>query len=341
MICVSNRLYMKKLVVKSAVAVLVAVVVWVGGKIYESVKRDSYKQQLEYTLDDICLEGNDIIGAFDTSLCFDSLTVHKVSDFDYSELSWMWINYGISWGGATYSDHKRIISEAMLSGKYNWYDFRDCTTVCQPFIIIVKKTLRGYDLIGEFLLGIGLTKLYPNSLISHTSHIYNCDWDLTVKDSVRNPKKRRLEVHEYKVKADMLNSYFNDIVEKRYQGVSVNNVGSIGGKNRKFELLDGLAMKGVCPVDSSLYFRVNKYFELKYDNEILKTGNDPIVYQYWKYEMPCYTIFTETVTMHYSIQENKDVLENECNKKIVLWMAILEAFYFLLIVWKRKNSNCQ
>ena len=97
MICVSNRLYMKKLVVKSAVAVLVAVVVWVGGKIYESVKRDSYKQQLEYTLDDICLEGNDIIGAFDTSLCFDSLTVHKVSDFDYSELSWMWINYGISW----------------------------------------------------------------------------------------------------------------------------------------------------------------------------------------------------------------------------------------------------
>lgn len=65
MICVSNRLYMKKLVVKSAVAVLVAVVVWVGGKIYESVKRDSYKQQLEYTLDDICLEGNDIIGAFD------------------------------------------------------------------------------------------------------------------------------------------------------------------------------------------------------------------------------------------------------------------------------------
>lgn len=57
--------------------------------------------------------------------------------------------------------------------------------------------------------------------------------------------------------------------------------------------------------------------------------------------MPWYTIFTETVTMHYSIQENKGVLENECNKKIALWMAILEAFYFLLIVWKRKNSNCQ
>ena len=98
-------------------------------------------------------------------------------------------------------------------------------------------------------------------------------------------------------------------------------------------------MKGACPQDSSLYFRVNKYFELKFDNDFIDMGTHPIIWETSSYGNDAYTVFTRTVTMHYSIQENEEVLETEYKGKVILWIVVLEVIYLLLSVAILKKNN--
>lgn len=61
-------------------------------------------------------------------------------------------------------------------------------------------------------------------------------------------------------------------------------------------------------------------------------GSNPIIWQTGTYGDYSQTIFTKTVTMHYSIQENKGVLELEYKKKIIITLLLLEVFYFLVLI---------
>lgn len=319
---------MKKGVFKNLIgAFVIAIIVLCGGWQYLSTKREEYKQQLENTINDKYLEGENAIGAFyyNNPVHKDSINIQKVSSFTFDQLSWMLIKTVSCWNG-TYFDNTEIITKMMLSGRYKWYDFSNCPTTFGPFMIIVKRTNRGYDIIGEYIIGIGLTNSYPDYLITHESSKHKNPF-LSNKESVYN---------SYKIKPNMINFYFEYLKNNKYKGITIRSEVTrdqdLLEKNIKFDMLNSLVMKGACPQDSSLYFRVNKYFELKFDNDFIDMGTHPIIWETSSYGNDAYTVFTRTVTMHYSIQENMGVLELEYKKKIIFTLLLLEAFYFLVLI---------
>ena len=326
---------MKKAVSKILIgALLIAVIVLCGGWQYLSTKRKEYRLQLENTINNKYLEGEDTIGAYYyNNLHNDSTEIYKVADFSFDQLSWMLVSRTSMWGGQ-YFDNTEIIIKMMRSGIYKWYDFRNCTTISNPFMIIVKRTNRGYDIIGEYILGIGLTNLYPDYFITQKSFKFN--WG-------KLSKNKEDVFYSYKIKADMINSYFEYLKNNKYKGITIRNevirdYNSIE-RNIKFDMLNNLVMKGVCPQDSSLYFRVNKYFELKFDDDFIDMGAHPIIGETSSYGNDVHTVFTRTVTMHYSIQENENILETEYKGKVILWIIVLEVIYLLLSVAILKKNN--
>ena len=142
--------------------------------------------------------------------------------------------------------------------------------------------------------------------------------------------------YNYKIETDIIDSYIKNLFEKKYNGITIRNEVMRGNngieRNVKFDMLNDLVMKGACPADSSLYFRVNKYFELKFDDTFTTMGSHPIVWQIGSYGNSAQTIFTNTVTMHYSIQENEGVLEKKCKSRVILFLLVLETLYVLLLV---------
>ncbi len=149
---------MKRLFFKILVgALLIAIVVLIGGKQYLSMKKKEYRQQLENTINNKYLEGEDVIGAYyyNRQMHKDSATVYKTSDvFSITSLP-LWDYPGMGtvsfWGGQNF-DYTNTIIDMLKSGDYKWYDFDDCSTTYGPFMIVVKKTNRGYDIVGEFIL---------------------------------------------------------------------------------------------------------------------------------------------------------------------------------------------
>ena len=326
---------MKKVVLKILIgALVIAIIALCGGWQYLSTKRKEYKQQLENTINDKYLEGENAIGAYYyNKLHNDSTEIYKVSSFSFDQLSWMLVSRTSIWEGQ-YFDNTEIITKMMRSGIYKWYDFNNCTTTFSPFMIIVKTTNRGYDIIGEYILGIGLTNLYPDYFITQRSSKFN--WG-------KLSNNKEVISYSYKIKPDMINSYFEYLKNNKYKGITIRNEVTKGynsfEKNIKFDMLNSLVMKGACPQDSSLYFRVNKYFELKFDNDFIDMGTHPIIWETSSYGNDAYTVFTRTVTMHYSIQENKEVLETEYKGKVILWIVVLEVIYLLLSVAILKKNN--
>ena len=207
-------------------------------------------------------------------------------------------------------------------------------------MIIVKKTNRGYDVTGEYIYGIALTYSYPKYLITETSSISK----RTMLSNHENYANEDYVTYNYKIKTnmDMIDSYIKNLFKNKYNGITIRNETTRGNeRNIKFDMLDGLVRKVACPVDSSLNFRVNKYFELKFDNYFTEMGSYPVVWESGSYGDYTQTIFTSTVTMHYSIQENEGVLEKECRKKTINYLLILEFFYLLLtiIIVRRNRKN--
>ncbi len=305
-------------------ALLIAVIVFVGGRLYFSMKKKEYRQQLENAINNKYLEGKDVIGAFYYYDKNDSTTIKKVSDFTTFGIS----ETSIIWSGRYFS-HAEVVTKMMQSGIYKWYDFEECATL-RPFMIIVKKTNRGYDIIGEFILGIGLTNLYPDYLITREPFRFNFG---------------KIETnYMYKIKIDdMINSYFQYLFEDKYKDITIRNEitreSNLPERNKKFDMLNDLVMKFIAVGDSSLYFRVNKYFELKYDDYFTEIGSSPIVWETGTYGNQAQTLFRKTVTLHYSIQENEGVLEKEYKKGIINCLIVIESIYLALlfmILYSRK-----
>ncbi len=321
---------MKKSVFKILIgALLIGVIVLFLGWQYYSLKKNEYKQQLERVIDDKYLEGKNSIGAFyyyDNSLHEDSIRIEKVSSFNFDKLSWMTVSKVSFFGGLRFN-HTDIITKMLTCGEYKWFEFENCATTYSPFMIIVKKTDYGYDIIGEYILGIGLKHSYPDHLITKTSYKTNLGKLSNYEDFI---------MHNYKIKTNMIDSYINKLFEEKYKDITIRNeiTQENNGlkRNIKLDMLEDLVMKGACPADSSLFFRVNKYFELKFDDNFTAMGSNPIIWKTGTYGSYSQTIFTQTVTMHYSIQENKGVLELEYKKKIIIALLLVEVIYSLVLI---------
>ena len=106
-------------------------------------------------------------------------------------------------------------------------------------------------------------------------------------------------------------------------------------------MLNELVTRPICKIDESLFFRTNKYFELKYDNYFTEVGSGPITWHDNTYGNEMQNLFTRTVTLHYSIQENKGVLENEY-KNLFMKIGIISLILYSLIIFlfnKRKGGG--
>lgn len=319
-------------------AMLIAAIVLFVGWQYFSTKEYEYRSQLENIIDNNYLEGENAIGAFHYRKEFysDSIEIYKVSDFGFDPISWMLVSQYSFWGGQCF-DHTELVIKMMRGGNYNWYELKRSATTYSPAMIIVKKTKKGYDVIGEFILGIGLTDLYPDYLISESSFKLNGGIFSNNKEIV---------THHYKIKTNIINMYIDDLIKNKYNDITIRNEiakdNDLGERSLKFEMLNNLVMKDCCHADSSLFFRVNKYFELKFDDDYTIIGSQPIAWHTGSYGNHAQTVFTKTVTMHYSIQENKDVLKNEYKEKVLFVLISIEILYlflFVIILKRRKGKT--
>ena len=148
-----------------------------------------------------------------------------------------------------------------------------------------------------------------------------------------------------------MSDYVNYLFNERYKYILIRNernkkstyTNTFGNSynNPKKELLNELVTRPICKINESLFFRTNKYFELKYDNYFTEIGSGPITWFDNTYGNEMQNLFTRTVTLHYSIQENKGVLENEY-KNLFMKIGIISLILYSLIIFlfnKRKGGG--
>ena len=314
-------------------AIIVACIIPLCVNLYYSSQRTKYRNQLEQYIDENVLERKKSIGAYSFSNSLfdkDSIQVREVSDFDPNDkLSWMLVKRMTFWGGQNF-DHMDMVRKILFGGEYKWYELNQTLTY-SPFLIIVNKTDRGYDLIGEYILGIALTNSYPDFLINHTETPFTFG------------KYGSTIIDEYKVENDFVDDYINTLSNEKYQGITIRNEISKNqygyDQNVKYDMLYKLAMQGSCPADSSLYYRVNRYFELKPDVEITKIGTQPILTNKGSYGNTMQQLLTQKVTLHYSIQENEGLLDKQCKEYTLICLIIGELIYAIImfILYKRNK----
>lgn len=304
-------------------AILIVVITLFGGHLYYNVQQKKYKQDLENVINDKYLEGRNAIGALRYRDKRESEPIGKASDYFLEGIIPPLLNEDkrieVSWGGARF-DYTAQIRKVI--GKYEWW----CDSYSNsyvPYLLIIKKTDRGYDLIGENIIGIGITSSYPKSLITHEQ--------FTVKGLLN----RNMVFHHYTTKFNLVDSYISHLKMNKYSDITIRDETKQDGLTTnyiKMDLLNNLVHKDGCPKDSSLNFRTNKYFELKVDDDISSMGVLPITGQIGTYGNQYITIFTNTITMHYSIQENIGYLEEECKKMTYYALFVLELIYTFLFI---------
>lgn len=310
--------WIKKVLIGS---IFIIIIIPVIGYLCYSSERSNAKEELQEVIDNKYLEGKDEIGAYFFDIEF--VRLDKVADFDASdELCWMSINKTGMWNSLVFSNVEQI-TKVMNSGEYQWYNFN--MDSLSPFMIVVKKTDRGYDIIGEYIVGMGLKNNYPQHLIHQTSSKFN--W---------GKKMGGEQIHySYSITPDLVYDYINYLDSDKYEEYLIRSETSHNKyshkHNEKLELLGELVKKFVCPADESLYFRTNKYFELKYDDYYTYIGTSPIQFNTGSYGNNMQQLFTQTVTLHYSIQENEGVLKNEYIERFSYILLGLLSLYLLIL----------
>lgn len=302
-------------------AVLIVVITLFGGHLYYNVQQKKYKQDLENVINDKYLEGRNAIGALryrekresepirKASVCFPEVITNPIFDKRIE----------VSWGDVVFDCTAQI---RKCIGKYEWW-CDSYSNLSIPYLLIIKKTDRGYDLIGENIIGIGITSSYPKSLITHE------------QSTVKGLSNENIVFHNYTTKFNLVDSYISHLKMNKYSDITIRDEIKQDGLTTKYikmDLLNNLVHKSWCPKDSSLNFRTNKYFELKVDDDISSMGVLPITGQIGTYGNQFITIFTNTITMHYSIQENIGYLEQECKKMTYYALFVLELIYTFLFV---------
>ncbi|WP_316787077.1 hypothetical protein [Pedobacter frigiditerrae] len=321
--------WIKKAIIGS---VIISVIIPAFGYFFYISDKNNSKRELQELIDNRYLEGKQQIGAY--SLDLDTIKVEKVADFNIADkISWYGVNDVSIWNSLTFSNREKI-TQVMAGDEFKWYNFKQ--DVFSPFMIVVKKTDKGYDIIGEYIIGLGLTYNFPDNLIHKTSSTMDFS-----KLSGGGPTT----FYNYSIMPSLVYSYVNDLTKNKYQGILFRNeiTREQNGvkENKKLTLLQELVIKSVAPVDEGLYFRVNNFFELKYNDNYTYIGSGPIQMETSSYGNTMSKVFTRTVTLHYSIEENEGILKN---KYVKIFSPIFLGgiiFYLLVIfgLYKKFNKN--
>lgn len=319
---------MKNKIIYLIGAILIILIVSSIGYVSYISAKENYRKELKNVIDNKYLEGKQEIGAYD--LILNDIPLNRTLWIKEGPLSLRNVfvqNAGI-WDGVGSFGNQEIIS--IISSDENNYEWFHFLSEFSPFLIIVKKTDRGYDIIGEYIVGVGVKYSYPSVLLK----------SITIADT-----------ESYYLKPDLVSDYVNYLFNERYKYILIRNErnkkstynNTLGNSynNPKKELLNELVTRPICKIDESLFFRTNKYFELKYDNYFTEIGSGPITWFDNTYGNEMQNLFTRTVTLHYSIQENKGVLENEY-KNLFMKIGIISLILYSLIIFlfnKRKGGG--
>lgn len=299
-------------------AVVIAMVLAFAGLQYYNRKNDEYRQELENTINDYYLEGRDAIIApegrrlrdylkdstmvrlvsklLDTTRIISSIPNPSYLDLHYSD-------YVLLFEHPEYANMPNILK----SGKYKWW--HESPYDSTPFMIIAKKTDRGYDIIREYILAIGFTT------------------DLFI-----DKNSSYLNGYGYKAKTNIVTQYVSDLYENKYPNIKVCDYPlqhSRDLNNPKFTMFNALINN----------FRVNKYYELKLDDRYTTMGASPAIYQTGSFGNYFQTVFTCTKTGHYSIQEDDGVLKKECAHKLLLLLAGLELINMVIVIIRIRHYS--
>ena len=324
---------MKNKVVYLIGAILIILIVsFVGYLSYISAK-ENYRKELKNVIDNKYLEGKQEIGAYD--LKFNDLTLYKASSINDVIGSMLSVSDFGWWKGVGTFSNRNIIS--LVNSKENNYEWINLNLDSgYPFFVVVRKTERGYDVIGEYIVGIGIKYGFPKVFIKS------------------DYSKEDIDSYSINIAPDLAEDYVIYLFGDKYKNCLVrnerenNNLMSFSldkfGRshdNPKMKMLEELITKMSCKIDESLFFRTNKYFELKYDNYFTEIGSGPITWFDNTYGNEMQNLFTRTVTLHYSIQETKGVLEYEY-KNLFMKIGIISLILYSLIIIlfnKRKGGG--
>ena len=295
--------------------------------LYQTNKKNYYRGQLEQAIDNKALEGLQKMGAVNLNYeCFlnDSVDIYKVGDVENDPFSHFAINTSTAWGG-NWFNHTDLVSDLLEGGKYAWYEFQNCATRT-PFFIVLEKTERGYDLTGECLLGMALRPSFPNDRIRLDSS--------TTKLSPFYHYVNTETLH-HRVGINMINEYVDHLLNKVYAGTMIRKEVSsdlFGGKEYlKYEELNKLLMKSDVRGSANLYFSVNDYYELKPDEVAGTAEGEAVRSETGVFSLQDTDVFTQKITLHYSIQENTMLFNKELKKLLLLAVCIAEFIYLCLI----------
>ena len=277
---------MKTKVFKFVVGAIATMAIAAGVGYYSYLQaKDKYFRELKETIDEKHLEGKNEIGAYcqerikfapdENMLLFDKSLFEGKEDIKSNFLGT--IKFSKDW------------REVINSDEYNWYNFWINTL---PFVIILKKTDRGYDFIGEFIQGIGVSDYYPDFLKNKNGN-------------------------EFTIKPDLVYGYVRYLYNVKYPDISIIR----DAEDLKFDMLEDLLTIGI-----------NKYYNLKLDNYYTEIGRSPIVASSDTFGNYANTLFVLTATFHCSIQENEGVLEKEYIEYTLMAMVIVLAIYSLLFI---------
>ena len=216
----------------------------------------------------------------------------------------------------------------MLSKRYIYYNFWECPIVNAPLLVVVKKTSDGYDIIGEYIVGLGVSS---DLNVQKTRQTYNAAILRLF------PNQKASTYYSYSTSTNIEHQYIQHLIDTKYRDVYLYD-----GENKNADIKDGkyeMLNKLVVQVVSPLYFNVNKYYELKLQHDI----NDfslPAESRIDEFSDSFQTLFTETVTMHYRIEGNRDVIEKEEKENLAFGLICSESMYLiLLLVAYKKNKK--
>lgn len=285
--------------------------------------KELYFDELKSTIENKYLEGQNEIGAYD--LLMKDITLYKVSTINDPIGAMLSVSGFGWWGGLSQFSNRNIIS--LVNAKENNYEWVNLNLggSGSPFLVVLKKTERGYDLIGEYIVGIGIKYGFPKVFVKS---YYPTDGN---------------DLFSIDVAPNLAQDYVNYLFDDKYRNCLIrnereNNINFISldefgrsGENPKLRMLEELVVKMSCKIDESLFFRTNKYFELKLDDYYTEIGSGTVVWDDNTYGNDIQNLFTRTVTIHYSIQENKGVLEDEYMNKYFIIALVCLLFYLLVV----------
>ncbi len=315
-----NRKWIKRAIIGSLLITMV--VAGLGFAAYKWAKQ-YYYEQLENLIVDRYLEGEDAIGAYAFSPEI-STTLYS-NEYKYQHINMLqvieekieldanakdWPSDLISLRGEEYSIMNLgrfinpIYGELADCNKFAWW------ISVNPLnkFMVVKKTRKGFEFIDEYIMGIGFKYLPPCS--TKTTKLFN-------KSEV---------VHTYS-DFSLCGEYINYLIDDKYKDVYLKrnaNVHDILEKDLRLNTWRANHEGG------NLYFG-NGFYELRPDYNYLDKGN--VYTSYNTYGNNYYSLYNATVTVKYSIQECKGILEDLVLNVTLGVMGIFIIIY-LVYCWK-------